>query len=806
MQFYQLKYIIPFIFFCFILFLGNSGNPPDGYTGAPFNSTCGSCHGGGSFDGVVDISGFPSTILPNTTYDITLTASATSGTPIVGGFQLVAVNAANQNSGDLINVSGQTGTTTSGSREYIDQRGAKAYTGNSVSWDFKWTSPNGPSGSVITLYFSSNMANGNGSSSGDRSINSSKSGTMMGGGNPLGASITQKKNISCFGGSDGEATVTATGGFPPYSYIWSNGQTSNKADMLSFGSQTVTVTDNMGSTATASTIITQPGLLQHDVKINKQVSCPGGRDGSVTTTALGGTAPYNYIYSNGSSSNLSAGLYSVTVSDANGCNTSSTFVITEPDTFSVNTITFQNPICPSDSNGLIKLGVAGGNPPYKFKWSTNDTSSQISNKKVGNYKVTITDAKNCNTIRSYELQSKDSIAPQLISKNAKAYLGITGIALPSISEYFTTNKDNCDPNPKLIINIDTFKCAQIGKRNFILQSTDANGNKSTASVEIEILDTIKPIIHRWNDTIFYACNIQVPQINASDNCSISEFKKLSGPDPGTIFPVGRSVFIFSAKDGSNNEILDSFKVDIVQPLTFTIDTFYFNYCTGDTSYHVVQLMHSQGKLYDFIYNNDTIEFVKDTLITLQTFNTDSLKFKVVENSGCSIDYKINIDYPGPILTLDAVLVTDESDINKKDGSILATIPGADSIAIFDAFTKGYINSTGLNLAEGIYELKAYKASCVFTFGPYTIKLITSTENNESIDIKLVPNPFENELSIISNSKFELKYKLFNASGELITNGVFLNNSILNLSNLKSGIYFLVCADKNQVLCRRIMKI
>lgn len=92
-------------------------------------------------------------------------------------------------------------------------------------------------------------------------------------------------------------------------------------------------------------------------------------------------------------------------------------------------------------------------------------------------------------------------------------------------------------------------------------------------------------------------------------------------------------------------------------------------------------MHSQGKLYDFIYNNDTIEFVKDTLITLQTFNTDSLKFKVIENSGCSIDYKINIDYPGPILTLDAVLVTDESDINKKDGSILATIPGADSIAI-----------------------------------------------------------------------------------------------------------------------------
>lgn len=81
MKFRNRLFYIPFIFGCLILFLSNSSNPPDRNTGAPFDGLCSNCHGGGSFDGDIVITGFPSTILPNTTYGITYTVNATMGSP-----------------------------------------------------------------------------------------------------------------------------------------------------------------------------------------------------------------------------------------------------------------------------------------------------------------------------------------------------------------------------------------------------------------------------------------------------------------------------------------------------------------------------------------------------------------------------------------------------------------------------------------------------------------------------------------------------------------------------------------------------
>ncbi|MFZ1298987.1 MAG: SprB repeat-containing protein, partial [Saprospiraceae bacterium] len=484
--------VIPTVICSFFIFLAHSGNPEDRNTGAPFDGLCSNCHGGGNFDGDISVTGFPTTILPNTVYNLTFTVTATMGNPTVGGFQLVAVNASNVNSGDLAPANSETGTTFSGAREYIDHRGAKPYTGNSVSWNFSWTSPNGPNGSVITIYYSSNLANGNGSSSGDNIIFASKSGTMMGGGNPLSVSITGKKNISCFGGMDGSATATAAGGSTPYSYAWSNGETSNQLSNVGFGSYRITVTDNVGATASTSVALTQPSQLNHVVQITRNVSCPGGRDGAVTTSVSGGVQPYTVIYSSGSPNGLRAGQYTVTVMDNNTCSSSSTFTITEPDTFTVATPVFLNPTCPLDSNGAIKILVSGGNPPYKYKWNTNDTGTNLTKLKTGNYKLTITDSKNCNTLKSYELKSIDSIAPQLLTKDGTIYLNQEqGIAIPSSSNFIEILTDNCDPNPNAILSIDTLRCNQLGKSAYIMQAMDQSGNISKDTFFITVTDTFK---------------------------------------------------------------------------------------------------------------------------------------------------------------------------------------------------------------------------------------------------------------------------------------------------------------------------
>ncbi|MEZ5030825.1 MAG: choice-of-anchor V domain-containing protein [Saprospiraceae bacterium] len=110
-----MKSILSFlgVIFCALLFFSNSTNPPNARTGAPGDDgTCASgCHGGGSFQGTVDISGIPSTIQAGETYTVTLTTTATVGNPVTGGFQILALNSANQNVGDMIVTNGaETGT------------------------------------------------------------------------------------------------------------------------------------------------------------------------------------------------------------------------------------------------------------------------------------------------------------------------------------------------------------------------------------------------------------------------------------------------------------------------------------------------------------------------------------------------------------------------------------------------------------------------------------------------------------------------------------------------------------------------
>jgi hypothetical protein len=804
MNFQDKRFLIPIIFGLFILFLGSSSDAPDGNTGAPFDGTCSNCHSGGSYDGTVSISGFPSSITPNTTYTITLTANATTGNPLKGGFQLVCVNASNQNAGTLT-AGGDSGISSFNSRTYIDHRGAKSYSGNSVSWTFSWKAPNGPNGAVITMYFTTNMANGNGSSSGDKILKDNQSGTIVGGGNPLSVLISSKKNVSCNGGSDGEATATATGGTSPYTFTWSNGASGNTASLLTAGSYTVTVTDNVNASSTASTTITQPTVLISSLNVTKNVSCYGGKDGSILATGSGGTGPYNFVYSSGSPNNLFAGSYTVTVSDANNCTSSSSVIVTQADSFAITTTIFESPSCPLDSNGQIKISVTGATPPYKYLWSTGEVSNQISKKKVGNYKVTISDNKNCSTVRGYELKSSDSQVPFLMAKNGKAYLNTIGKSVPKISDYIVSNTDNCDPSPALSINIDTFRCNHVGKRNYIISSTDISGNKALDTIEIEVLDTIKPVLHIWKDTIIRRCDVVVPSFNTTDNCSISEFKKISGPDAGSVFQTGVTIMKYSAKDPSNNETVDSFKVTVISPLHYSVDSMYFNYCKGDTAFTILRISHDLHLPMKFYYLNDTTKVLLDSNFTIATTNIDTVQFKLTEESGCNVAYQKEIQYPGLPLVLDSVHLKDASGTN--DGMIEVFISGnADSISWYDAKNNTYVNSTGLNLIAGDYLVKAYKGPCEFIYGPYNIKTVVSTANPEKLYLKAYPIPFSDEITVVSDVKSELEYVLLNAQGNVVEKGKFKLQFNLSTSQLNAGMYFIRCSGINKSNTMRLIKI
>lgn len=132
-------------------------------------------------------------------------------------------------------------------------------------------------------------------------------------------------NVACFGGNNGTATAIGSGGWAPYTYLWSNGATSATITGLTAGTYSVTATDIDLGFAVGSITISQPPQLGVQVFGESQI-CDIAPDGKATAVPFGGVPPYGYLWSNGGTSaqitGLAAGTYTVTITDANNCTTS----------------------------------------------------------------------------------------------------------------------------------------------------------------------------------------------------------------------------------------------------------------------------------------------------------------------------------------------------------------------------------------------------------------------------------------------------------------------------------------------------
>lgn len=213
------------------------------------------------------------------------------------------------------------------------------------------------------------------------------------------ANVVANNNVSCFGGSDGSAAATISGGTGPFTYLWSVGNMATSGvSGLSAGNYAVTVTDANGCIASASISITQPPLLVSSVNNIVPILCNGGNNGSATALPSGGTGPYQYQWSpsgatTATASGLTAGNYIVTVTDDHGCTAQAAATLTEPSLMTA--VTSSVPGTCNASNGTATVVPAGGTPPYTYLWQNSSTSSTANGLATGTYTVTVTDANNC---------------------------------------------------------------------------------------------------------------------------------------------------------------------------------------------------------------------------------------------------------------------------------------------------------------------------------------------------------------------------------------------------------------------------
>ncbi|MHC1707915.1 MAG: T9SS type A sorting domain-containing protein [Bacteroidales bacterium] len=210
----------------------------------------------------------------------------------------------------------------------------------------------------------------------------------------LGGNVT---NVSCLNGNDGEIEIFVFGGTSPYSFLWNDGFTTQNRTGLLIGSYTVTVTDYNNCTYSATFDVEQPDPYSFTQAITN-VSCFAGNNGAIDIEVSGGTPPYSYLWSNGSTdqdiSGLTAGTYAVTVSDDFGCIGEASFIVTEPALLTV-TGTQTNVSCPGGSDGTIQLLLNGGTETYTYLWNDNSTDQDRTGLMAGDYLITVTDALGC---------------------------------------------------------------------------------------------------------------------------------------------------------------------------------------------------------------------------------------------------------------------------------------------------------------------------------------------------------------------------------------------------------------------------
>ncbi len=208
-------------------------------------------------------------------------------------------------------------------------------------------------------------------------------------------------HVLCFGESTGGINLVVTGGVEPYTFLWSNGASSEDLTDIPSGTYTVTITDANGCTTTSGGTITQPAAALAAGTVVTNVLCYGNPTGGINLTVTGGTLPYIYLWSNGAVTedliNIPAGIYNVTITDANGCTTTSTGTVTQPSAALAATAAVTDVLCNGNSTGTVNLTVMGGTSPYAFLWSNGATSEDLTAVEAGSYSVTVTDANNCTT-------------------------------------------------------------------------------------------------------------------------------------------------------------------------------------------------------------------------------------------------------------------------------------------------------------------------------------------------------------------------------------------------------------------------
>jgi gliding motility-associated-like protein len=316
----------------------------------------------------------------------------------------------------------------------------------------------------------------------------------------LALSVTPTQ-ITCSGLCNGSVSSTPSGGTINYTYSWSNAATAQTISALCVGGYTLTVTDANGCTKSSNTTLIAPPPLSATMSASN-LSCNGVCNGSASASPGGGVSPYGYAWSNAAigqtASALCQGTYTVTVSDANTCQTTQTITITQPTalTASAGSTTTSCGLC----NGTATVSPLGGSPGYNYTWSNAQTTPTAVGLCIATYTVTVSDINNCSATGTASVASAVNITVTATPSTLSCFAGCDGIATANasggVSPYtYTWTNGSASLNA-------TGLCAG----TYTVTATDASGCTSTATATFVNPPVIVPNVSHTNASCNSVCD------------------------------------------------------------------------------------------------------------------------------------------------------------------------------------------------------------------------------------------------------------------------------------------------------------
>lgn len=677
---------------------------------------------------------------------------------------------------------------------------------------------------------------------------------------------TSATNVNCNGGSTGSVSTNISTGVQPYSYLWSTGAQTASISNIPAGTYTVTITDGTGCASILNVAVTQPAALNATTGVTNSLC--GSANGAVALTVTGGTGSYSYSWNTGavssSVSNLPAGTYTATVTDANNCITTVSATVNNNGGLPVTGIA-SNVSCNGGTNGSATISVSGGTTPYTYSWSTGANTAAINGLTAGGYAVTVTDASGCAATASVTVAQPGQLTPAVTATNT-----LCGTANGSVSATVTGGTGNYNYLWSNGSNAATLSNVAAG--SYTVTITDGNNCTATALGIVNAAGNLN-VTTTLQDVACNGGNNGSAGVTVITGTAPYSYVWSNGAQTATANNLTAGTYLVTVTDNSGCQRIETFVIAQPAPLAVTVNTtntscgstnngvafatisggtpgYSYNWSTGSTATTVTSLSAGNYSLTISDVNQCTVVSSFTVIqqnapaVSISTTNVQcngsltgtavavvtggSPNYSFVWSNGTTFSSVLNVGAGTYTLTVTdgnnctsmaSAVVTEPTPIQFTASSSDATIGQADGSASVSNITGGtapytleWSNSTTANpatgLAGGLYSVTVYDANgCEKTAFVVVNEAPTGVEEVlTSIHFNVFPNPAADEVMVlVSEVVTEGLVTVKNMLGqEVLKQAISEQTTRLRTTDLSEGVYFVEVTAGNSKAVKQLL--